>query len=61
MDNDDSVTFSTSGEMDNGMSISHSVELDGTAIDSHSMAITTDGMGKLTFVGDGASGPIGSG
>ena len=56
----DSVTFTTSGEMDNGMSISHTVELDGTAIDTHKIAITMDGMGTLTYVGDGATGPIGA-
>ena len=56
----DSVTFSTSGDMDNGMSISHTVELDGAVIDTHTIAITTDGMGTLTYVGDGSSGPIGA-
>ena len=56
----DSVTFTTSGDMDNGMSITHTVELDGSAIDTHKIAIATDGMGTLTYVGDGSSGPIGS-
>ena len=49
----DSVTFTTSGELDNGMSISHTLELDGTAVDTHKIAITMDGMGTLTYVGDG--------
>ena len=54
----DSVTFTTSGDMDNGMSITHTVELDGAAIDTHKIAMTIDGMGTLTFAGDGATGPI---
>ena len=56
----DSVTFTTSGDMDNGMSITHTVELDGAAIDTHKIAIATDGMGTLTYVGDGGTGPIGA-
>ena len=56
----DSVTFTTSGEMDNGMSISHTLEVDGTAVDTHTIAITMDGMGTLTYVGDGSTGPIGA-
>ena len=56
----DSVTFTTSGDMDNGMSITHTVELDGSAIDTHKIAIATDGMGTLTYVGDGGTGPIGA-
>ena len=56
----DSVTFTTSGDMDNGLSITHTVELDGAVIDTHKIAIATDGMGTLTYVGDGTSGPIGA-
>ena len=57
----DSVTFAGSGEMDNGMTISLSVELDGDAndtgsvIDSHSMTLDTNGMGTITFAGHGGS------
>ena len=57
----DSVTFAGSGEMDNGMTISLSVELDGDAndtgsvIDSHSMTLDTAGMGTITFAGHGGS------
>ena len=55
----DSVTFSGSGEMDNGMTISVSYEYDGDAVgtastwDSHSMTLDTNGMGTITFAGHG--------
>ena len=57
----DSVTFSGSGEMDNGMTISVSYELDGDAadtgneMDSMSMTLDTAGMGTITFAGHGGS------
>ena len=56
----DSVTFASSGELDNGMSIAISLELDGNVMDSRSIKLTTDGMGTITFSGDGSSGPIGA-
>ena len=56
----DSVTFASSGELDNGMSVAFTLELDGNVMDTRKLAITTDGMGTITFSGDGASGPIGS-
>jgi len=55
-----SVTFSGAGELDNGMSVSVSFELDqGTAdgttspFDSHSATVSSDAMGSLTFAGHG--------
>jgi outer membrane protein OmpU len=57
----DSVTFTGSCEMDNGMTISVSYELDGdgadtgSTIDSHSMTLDTNGMGTITFAGHGGS------
>ena len=54
-----SVTFSGAGELDNGMSVSMSFELDqGVAdgdgpFDSHSVTISSDAMGSLTFAGHG--------
>ena len=54
-----SVTFSGGGELDNGMSVSMSFELDqGVAdgdgpFDSHSVTISSDAMGSLTFAGHG--------
>ena len=56
----DSVTFSASGEMDNGFTVSTTLELDGAIMDTRTLSIDTGDMGKLTFSGDGASGPIGS-
>jgi len=57
----DSITFSGSGEMDNGMTISVSYELDGDGadgtnkLDDHSMTLDTNGMGTITFAGHGGS------
>ena len=57
----DSITLSGSGEMDNGMSISLSFEIDnddvggGNVYDSHSMTLDTNGYGTLTFAGHGGS------
>ena len=60
----DSITFSGSGEMDNGMSISVKFELDGDAADAtvdagseiyddHSITLDTNGFGTITFAGHG--------
>jgi outer membrane protein OmpU len=54
----DSISFSTTGEMDNGFTITHGIELDGPAIDANSIAINTGDMGTLTFVGGGTTGVI---
>ena len=57
----DSITLTGSGEMDNGMSISVSFEIDnddtggGEVYDSHSMTLDTNGMGTITFAGHGGS------
>jgi outer membrane protein OmpU len=56
----DSLTFTGSGEMDNGMTISVSYELDGQggatdAFDDHSMSLDTNGAGTITFSGHGGS------
>jgi len=54
-----SVTFTGGGELDNGMSVSVSFELDqavadsGGPFDSHSVTISSDAMGSLTFAGHG--------
>ena len=55
-----SVTFTGGGELDNGMSVSISFELDqaeadGTAgvFDSHSVKVSSDALGSLTFAGHG--------
>ena len=59
----DSLTFTGSGDMDNGMSISVSYELDGQGaavdtFDSHSMTLNTNGMGSITFAGHGGGGAL---
>jgi outer membrane protein OmpU len=57
----DSITMTGSGEMDNGMTISVSFEIDnddtggGDVYDSHSMTLDTNGMGTITFAGHGGS------
>ena len=62
-----SVTFTGSGELDNGMNVSISFELDqgaeaGTAgaaakgpFDSHSVTVSSDDLGTLVFAGHGGS------
>jgi outer membrane protein OmpU len=45
----DSLNFSGSGELDNGMTITTKQEIDGGALDDRSVVIEMDGMGKLTF------------
>ena len=54
-----SVTFTGGGELDNGMSVSVSFELDqatadsGGPFDSHSVTVSSDALGSLTFAGHG--------
>jgi len=56
----DSISFSASGEMDNGFTISHTVELDGSAgVGANVLSIDTGDMGKLTFVGGSSTSVIG--
>ena len=56
-----SVTFTGSGELDNGLTISTSFELDqaagdgGGPFDSHSLKVASDDFGTLTFSGHGGS------
>ena len=54
----DSVTFKTSGEMDNGMTVSYQYEIDNGATGARLVTIATDGMGTLQFAGMDNSGPI---
>jgi outer membrane protein OmpU len=59
----DRVTFSGGGEMDNGWNVTVSYELDDNdavgAMDSRSVVIETNGMGKITFGGHGADSVVG--
>ena len=60
----DSLTFTGSGDMDNGMSVSVSYEVDndeadaGEVMDSHSITLDTNGMGTITFAGHGGDGAM---
>ena len=56
----DEVTFSGGGEMDNGMNVTVSMQLDNNAsggtgqfMDNRSVVIDTNGMGTITFAGHG--------
>ena len=64
------LTFSGSGELDNGLNVSLSFILDqgddkgtdttaddnaGAPFDSHSLTVSSDGLGSLTFAGEGGS------
>ena len=53
----DTLTFTGSGELDNGWAITYTTALDSDATDVNSIKIATD-MGDLTFHGEGGSGPI---
>jgi len=50
-----SITFSASGELDNGMTVSSSYELDDDVMDDYSMTFGTAEMGNVTFSGSGGS------
>ena len=61
----DSLTFTGSGDMDNGMTVSVSYELDddegdanSNVLDSHSVTLSSDEMGTLIFAGHGGDGAM---
>ena len=55
----DSVTFSGSGTMDNGVTVSVSYELDNDVMDDFSMSLGLgDGAGTLSFHGSGVAGGL---
>jgi outer membrane protein OmpU len=54
----DSITFTTSGTMDNGVEVSYYYEIDNGATGAKAVGVTMDGMGTLTFAGMDNSGPI---
>ena len=56
----DQVTFTAGGEMDNGMTISTSLQLDASVWDDRSLTIDTGDMGTIVFSGHGSSGPVGA-
>ena len=51
----DSLTFTGSGELDNGMSVVTYQEIDGGNLDDRYMSMEMDGLGKLTFNAKGGS------
>jgi len=61
----DSVTFTVSGETDGGLTVTTSMELDGdtagttAGMDSRSIKIAHDGMGTVTFAGHGGDTVVG--
>jgi outer membrane protein OmpU len=58
----DQIDFNASGEMDNGMTVSLYLQLDGSTapFDDRKLTIGTGDMGTLTFSGHGSSGPVGA-
>jgi outer membrane protein OmpU len=58
----DQIDFNASGEMDNGMTLSLYLQLDGSTapFDDRKVTIGMGDMGTLTFSGHGSSGPVGA-
>tara|TARA_B100001250_G_scaffold386634_1_gene383337 strand:+ start:907 stop:1836 length:930 start_codon:yes stop_codon:yes gene_type:complete len=54
----DTMSFSGSGELDNGWSVSYSHAIDNGANDANSITLDMGDAGKLTFAGLGGSGPV---
>jgi len=54
----DTMTFTGSGDLDNGWGITYSHAIDGGANDANSIAINMGDAGTLTFAGLGGSGPV---
>ena len=51
----DSLNFTGTGELDNGMTVTTSQEIDGGNLDDRSFSVEMDGMGKMTFNAKGGS------
>ena len=49
----DSLNFSGSGELDNGLTVTSKVEIDGGTYDDRSVVISSDELGTLTFAQSG--------
>jgi len=56
----DTLTFSGSADLDNGMTVTVSTAIDGGSMDANSLTIDTGGMGTITFAGTDGSGPVGA-
>jgi outer membrane protein OmpU len=55
----DSLTFSASGDLDGGISISTSMELDGNSMDDRKIALSSDEMGTVSITSSLTAGGIG--
>ena len=51
----DQFTVSGGGELDNGMNVSMSIQMDGQIMDDHSVTVSSDEMGTLTLAGHGGN------
>jgi outer membrane protein OmpU len=51
----DSLTFTGTGELDNGMTVTTYQEIDGGTLDDRYVSVEMDGLGKLTFNAHGGS------
>ena len=51
----DQFTVSGGGELDNGMNVAISFQMDGQIMDDHSVTVSSDEMGTLVFAGHGGS------
>ena len=51
----DQFTVSGGGELDNGMNVSMSIQMDGQIMDDHKVTVSSEGMGTLTLAGHGGS------
>ena len=47
----DQFTVAGGGELDNGMNVSISMQIDGGALDDHAVTVSSEGMGTLVFAG----------
>jgi outer membrane protein OmpU len=56
----DSITFSASGEMDNGMTVTHTYEVDGGGQGNYDVNLNTGDYGTLSFIGGSETTVIGS-
>ena len=51
----DQFTVSGGGELDNGMNVSMSIQMDGQIMDDHKVTVSSDEMGTLTLAGHGGN------
>ena len=51
----DSLTFTGTGELDNGMTVTTYQEIDGGTLDDRYVSVEMDGLGKITFNAHGGS------